>query len=299
MCRFLTYIGRPVLMHELLYTPKNSLIKQSINANEAEEPLNGDGFGIGWYNHELGEDPAIYASIRPAWNDRNLNSLSQKIRSELFFAHVRAASTGEVSEANCHPFQFKKYMFMHNGGIEDFSKIKRYMRRELSDEIYNWLRGQTDSEHMFALFLHYLFLKHPNSATPLQMAEAMHQAIERIIELKNELGIESENYINLAISDGHNVVALRYVTNPEAIASTLYYSEGSRYECSEEGVCRMRSNVAGEDQSVLIVSEKLTSIIKDWKEVPTNHFIMVNKKREVSLVDYNQINQQKEIKKSA
>ena len=33
------------------------------------------------------------------------------------------------------------------------TKIKRYLRRQLSDEIYDWIRGQTDSEHMFGLFL--------------------------------------------------------------------------------------------------------------------------------------------------
>jgi glutamine amidotransferase len=298
MCRFLTYIGRPVSMHDLLYSPKNSLIKQSINAHEQEEPLNGDGFGIAWYDHTLDETPAVYTSIRPAWNDRNLTSLSKKIRSELFFAHVRAASTGEVSESNCHPFQFKKYLFMHNGGIEDFPLIKRFLRRELSDEIYNWLRGQTDSEHLFALFLHRLYLKYPNDATPLQMAQVMHEAIERVVELKNELGLESDNYINMAVSDGKNLVALRYVTNVAEDASTLYYSEGSRYECSE-GVCRMRSLVAGEPHSVLIVSEKLTNVVKDWKEVPTNHFIIVNEQHEVTLVDYHQINGQKDLKKSA
>ncbi|GAB4015149.1 MAG: hypothetical protein Fur0010_13880 [Bdellovibrio sp.] len=78
MCRFLTYSGRPVLMHDLLYEPKNSLIKQSIKANEAVEPLNGDGFGIGWYNNELDETPGLYTSTRPAWNDRNLGSLAKK-----------------------------------------------------------------------------------------------------------------------------------------------------------------------------------------------------------------------------
>ena len=38
-------------------------------------------------------------------------------RSSLVFAHVRAASLGSsVTEANCHPFAFSRYLFMHNGG---------------------------------------------------------------------------------------------------------------------------------------------------------------------------------------
>lgn len=288
MCRFLTYSGRPVLMYELLYEPKNSLIKQSIRANEAYEPLNGDGFGIGWYNMELDETPGLYTSCRPAWNDRNLSSLARKIKSNRFFAHVRAANSGGVTEANCHPFTFKNFMMMHNGEIEDFQLIKRYLRRELSDEIYNWVRGETDSEHIFALFLHTLFKDYSKKPTPSQMIEAMVKTIAAIVELKKVSGNESDNYINLALSDGENTICLRYVTHDLENASTLYYSEGSVYEC-HDGVCRMRSPKEKEQKSVLVVSEKLTSLQKDWIEVPVNHFILIDKEQQLSIHSFDSI----------
>jgi predicted glutamine amidotransferase len=75
-------------------------------------------------------------------------------------AHVRAASVGEVSESNCHPFNFKNLLMAHNGGVEDFGKIKRHLREPLSDELYNWIKGQTDSEHIFAYLLNHLFNAH-------------------------------------------------------------------------------------------------------------------------------------------
>ncbi|RMF60275.1 MAG: class II glutamine amidotransferase, partial [Calditrichaeota bacterium] len=153
MCRFIAYIGAPVVMDELLYQPDNSLIHQSYKAQEREEPLNGDGFGIGWYDKTLDNTPAIFVSVRPAWNNKNLRSIAPKIRSSCIFAHVRAASMGGVSEDNCHPFRYGNYLFMHNGHIGGFRSIKRALRRRLSDEVYDWLRGETDSEHFFALFL--------------------------------------------------------------------------------------------------------------------------------------------------
>ncbi|MBL7664120.1 MAG: class II glutamine amidotransferase [Bacteriovoracaceae bacterium] len=285
MCRFLAYSGKPLLMYDLLYGPKNSLIKQSIAANEAEEPLNGDGFGIGWYEHSLDNEPALYTSIRPAWNDRNLTSLSKKILSNCFFAHVRAANVGEVSEANCHPFQYKNFLFMHNGSVDDFQTIKRYLKRKLSDEVYNWVRGSTDSEHIFALFIHNLHQKYKNNPTATQMVEVLKQTIDEIVEMKKEFGVTSNDYINIVLSDGHRLIALRYITDTSEAASTLYFSEGSRYECSD-GVCRMRDITKKDEHSVLIVSEKLTNIKKDWKEVPTNHFLIVDDKQNVSVVDY-------------
>lgn len=82
-----------MLLSELLVLPANSLIHQSYGARERREPLNGDGFGVGWY--APGDfEPAVFRSITPAWNNHNLLDLSRHIRSACFFAHIRAASSG-------------------------------------------------------------------------------------------------------------------------------------------------------------------------------------------------------------
>jgi predicted glutamine amidotransferase len=260
-------------MDELLYQPRNSLIRQSVAAHESEEPLNGDGFGVGWYSHHLGTDPGLFVSVRPAWNDRNLRYLSQKIQSSCIFAHVRAASLGEVSEANCHPFHYKNYLFMHNGGIEGFHYIKRYLRRGLSDEIYDWIRGQTDSEHLFALFLENmrgLGAKMGEEALGAEaMAEALEASVRTVREIKDQHEIAEDDYVNVAVSDGKRIVALRYASNPKERAPTLYYAHGAKYEC-RDGVAKMTPAHASE-HAVLIVSEKLTTDRKQWKEIPENH----------------------------
>jgi len=160
MCRLMAYKGTPIIMDKLLYQPKNSLVNQSIHAREIEEPLNGDGFGVGWYVPELNYEPITFVSVNPAWSNRNLRNLAPKIKTDCMIAHVRAASVGDVSENNCHPFQYKNLLMAHNGGIEDFSKIKRAVREPLSDELYNWIKGQTDSEHIFAFMLNELFKNH-------------------------------------------------------------------------------------------------------------------------------------------
>ncbi|MGH7456197.1 MAG: class II glutamine amidotransferase, partial [bacterium] len=145
MCRFLAYKGAPITLDNLLFQPKNSLIHQSYKAQERPEPLNGDGFGVGWYVPELDPEPAVFVSTTPAWNNRNLRYNASKVRSGCIFAHVRAASVGSVSEANCHPFHYQKFLFMHNGNIGGFKVIKRHLRNRLSDELYDWIHGQPDS----------------------------------------------------------------------------------------------------------------------------------------------------------
>jgi glutamine amidotransferase len=71
----------------------------------------GDGFGVGWYESETHPEeeedhvtPCIFTSVTPAWNNVNLVRLAEKIRSPLVFAHVRASTSGSVSETNCHPW---------------------------------------------------------------------------------------------------------------------------------------------------------------------------------------------------
>ncbi len=95
----------------------------------------------------------MFRAITPAWNNTNLQSLARVTCSGCILAHVRAATMGAAAaELNCHPFTAGPYAFMHNGDVAGFSAIRRSMLERLSDEAFASIRGNTDSEHVFALF---------------------------------------------------------------------------------------------------------------------------------------------------
>ena len=267
----MAYRGTSIVIDNLLYKPKNSLINQSVNARELEEPLNGDGFGIGWYVPEVHQEPVTFVSVNPAWSNRNLRNLAPKVKTECLLAHVRAASVGEVSESNCHPFQYKNLLMAHNGGIEEFGKIKRKLREPITDELYNWIKGQTDSEHIFAYLLHELFKNH-RQVTPDAVADSFERTFAFVKKLMKDGGISEPAYLNMAVTDGRFVVATRYVSDAKEEPLTMYHSEGSRYVV-EDGVTRMEAP-QDDDQAVLVVSEKLTDG-KEWTLLPANHLVMV------------------------
>ena len=271
MCRLMAYKGTPIIIDKLLYQPKNSLVNQSINAREIEEPLNGDGFGIGWYVPEVNYEPVTFVSVNPAWSNRNLRNLAPKIKTECMLAHVRAASVGEVSESNCHPFQYKNLLMAHNGGVEKFEKIKRHIRSPLNDELYNWIKGQTDSEHIFAYLLDYLFKNHKIVSTEA-VIDAFEHTFSALKKLMNDYGIEEEAYLNMVVTNGLFIVGTRYVTNPKEEPLTLYHSEGSRFVV-EDGITKMEAP-EDDDHAVLVVSEKLTDD-KSWSMIPANHFVII------------------------
>ncbi|MFT5697744.1 MAG: glutamine amidotransferase [Desulforhopalus sp.] len=125
MCRFAAYLGPEIFSSSLVTEPKHSIIHHSYHAKERVEPLNGDGFGIGWYARHFCDTPAVFREVSSAWNNQNLKNIARVTKSTCVFAHVRAATVGgQVSQANCHPFSWKEYLFMHNGDVCDFDRIQ-------------------------------------------------------------------------------------------------------------------------------------------------------------------------------
>ncbi|MEE8372022.1 MAG: class II glutamine amidotransferase, partial [Sphingomonadales bacterium] len=154
MCRFVAYKGKPLLMAELLVKSANSLVFQSISSSQRAEPVNGDGFGVGWYPLHSDPEPGVFVSVEPAWSNRNLDELSKKIVTGCFFAHVRDATPGmPVTQLNCHPFKWENILFMHNGSLAGYRDERRRYLEVLSDAAFDLIQGNTDTEFCFAYFL--------------------------------------------------------------------------------------------------------------------------------------------------
>jgi len=274
MCRFICYKGPDLLLADLLYRPENSLIRQSFHALDRPEPLNGDGFGVGWYEPQISATPCALTSIMPAWSNQNLRRLSYHVKSHCFFAHVRAASPGmRVSDLNCHPFQYGRYLWMHNGSISDFHRIKRRLRASLPDAIYESIQGTTDSEHAFGVFLNMLGDTERNCSAR-DLGKALVQTIEQLEKWTAETGPAGPSYYNFAVTDGLSVAAVRYASDPKVEPASLYCSVFGKYIC-DEGIAKLLECDVSE-RSVVIASEQLTPETSHWHRVPPNHLVLVH-----------------------
>ncbi|KDD72798.1 hypothetical protein H632_c2885p0, partial [Helicosporidium sp. ATCC 50920] len=246
-CRLMAYFGvEPILVADVVLWPARSIIKQSYEARERKDDsslpfhlgygnLNGDGFGIGWFPRAsslcVDANPCVFTSVTPAWNNENLNRLATKLESGLIFAHVRAAYPGmPVSEQNCHPFQWGRYLFMHNGVVAGFMRLRRALLARFSDAVYNTVQSfHSDSAVSFALFLNCLpdlTSVHP----PKVLLRALEDAIATIREVQAEVGITATSLLNFVVSDGATMVATRYVSAPGEEPASLYYAEGGGFD---------------------------------------------------------------------
>ena len=271
MCRFTFYKGREISIADLVTRPENSLINQSSKARERPEPLNGDGFGLAWYT---GDDPvpARFRSVTPAWNNENLAELARVTRSGCILAHVRAATSGrfDVAADNCHPFRCGPFAFMHNGDIPSFAAIRRPLMERLSDAGFASIRGNTDSEHLFALVMEHLRGREQQSSCEL-LAGALEGAINQVLEYLAAHAPGTHAYLNLLLSDGTHAVASRFSTNPDYIDS-LYVNQGSRYHCDGESCWMAAPDEAG--RAVLISSEPLNEGPR-WQPLARNQMALV------------------------
>jgi predicted glutamine amidotransferase len=243
MCRWIAYQGDTIALEHYVTEPAHSLISQSISALESTAATNGDGFGLGWYDDEHPE-PGVYRELRPAWSDENLRYLCRHLRSRLFFAHVRASTGTAVTRSNCHPFTCKGWLFMHNGSIGNWTRVRRKVEALIPDELYPARVGTTDSEATFLAMLGAGLEADPVGATAWTLAE--------LTSLVSRIHTSEPLRFTSALTNGRDLYAFRYAAN--ARSNSLYYQSTNR--------------------GAVVVSEPLDSDRSNWTPVPENHALV-------------------------
>ncbi len=264
MCRLLAYLGQTRSLTSILDEPEHSLIVQSYQPREMTAGvINADGFGIGWYHpHQAAAAPFTYKNTIPIWNDVNLPQLSRYIESGCILANIRSATEMySLSLSNCQPFTHDNITFIHNGFIHDFRHtLYRSIADRLPDDLYRLIRGSTDSEYIFGLFLSYWQISH-------SITTALRATLQELSKLATE--IKTSFSANIVVSDGHQLVASRYAfpltgdVTPAPVPS-LYWSETN---------------------GVMIASEPFDqSIDQHWQRIPPYSLIVVGKQLDISIL---------------
>ena len=200
MCRLYARIGSPRTLLEQVVGDPHSLEVQSFQPKMMDEAfLNADGFGLAWYNG-VDAQPARFRSVLPIWSDENFRGFAGQVRSSHVLAYVRSATPGiGAGLNNTQPFVHGKIAFMHNGYLNNFrGGVMRRLQQQLGDEAFAMIRGSSDSEHMFALFMD----AHLAGAS---MEEALRASVRGA-----EAALQGERaLLAFVVSDGERIHALR------------------------------------------------------------------------------------------
>jgi len=264
MCRWLAYSGSPILLDELLYKTRYSLIDQSMHSRMGVETTNGDGVGVGWYGADGGA-PALFRSVGPAWSDVNLRELAGSVSSPLFLAHIRASTGTAVQQSNCHPFRYGRWLWCHNGAIHEFRELRRDLMMAIDPDLFPSISGSTDSEVMF-----YLALTFGLREEPVRAVERMAGFVEQVAKAH---GVAEPMQMTVGTTDGDRVWAFRYSSVGKS--RTLFYStelNALRTMHPELEVLRGLS-----EETRLIVSEPLGELKGAWQPVPESSYGVIQK----------------------
>ena len=248
MCRALAYLGQPVRLDHLLFQPDSALVKQSFMPKMLHM-LNLAGFGLKAWDRGSAEPhkPYSYASTALPVFDRNLKSLAEKIRPTCVLGHVRGVvynTEAEISLQNVHPFHFPglRLALAHNGDLARMWEMKPHLLEHIRPEIVNRVRGTTDSEWIYALIVSQL--ADPGGAISANdLVRAVEQAFAIIRKVRARLGIATSSSVNLFITTGEQLAAVRYcfdfgcyrTEDPAKVHEanlnflSLWYTSGSEY----------------------------------------------------------------------
>jgi glutamine amidotransferase len=282
MCRVLAYVGEPVDLEDLLYRTDCSLLHQVYDP-QLMSFLNLAGFGMMAWDERSHQPrvPFVYKTAEIPTYDRNLRSLSGKLRPTSLVAHIRGVTHSErevVGQYNLHPFRWgdRPVALAQNGTLSAFATMRYDLLPYIRPELASQIEGTTDTEWLYALVLSQL----PASAADLTAEDyerALVAALELIREVRVRRKIADSSALNLVVCDGRCLVATRFTYDygwyEEDLPSpaqrfkfvSLWFTSGSGYRrVGDEWVMG-----GGEhDRSLLLSSEPLTSDASTWVEVP-------------------------------
>ncbi|OGF68324.1 MAG: hypothetical protein A2Y62_10270 [Candidatus Fischerbacteria bacterium RBG_13_37_8] len=230
----------------------------SMTRFEQKAHSNPDGWGMGWYDED--KSARIYKEALSALDkEAEFYQASCEAASTIIIAHVRTATMGSASDVNSHPFNYKNWIFAHNGSIN-----RRYIITQLHEHYRISLKGDTDSEAYF----HWL----------IQNIEEGDSIVDSIANAIAEIKKIDYGGLNFILSDGKRLYAYRDANHNLEYYSLYVLLRAPTHDSlldmfSEETRVLLHSKTLHSENAVLICSEKLTE--EDWLSIPKGHLVEV------------------------
>ena len=273
MCRLFGF--RSVInsqVHSSLIQAENALVTLS-----DQHP---DGWGVAFYRERT---PHLIKSVDKAMDDQIFKKVSGVVSSQTVVAHIRKATQGDLNILNSHPFQYGKWIFVHNGNLKNFDQYKNKLIEKIDVGLRPFVLGSTDSELVFYLLLSFLKEKIALSEENFP-AEHLKSAIESTVNFITDFsgplygGTKSapqENHLTMLITNGSHMMAL-------SGGQDIHYST-YKTACGERDTCPYYSNFCeapaeklGEKINHLIFSSEPLKGENIWTQLEKGQLIGVD-----------------------
>jgi predicted glutamine amidotransferase len=247
------------------------------NALGAQSQRHPDGWGVAYY---VDGSPHVTKSPTHALGDQLFRHLSGVVASETVLAHVRKATQGDKGLLNCHPFQFGRWVFAHNGDIPGFAEsFLPRLREQISPRLRRYVLGDTDSETIFFIFLSLLerYSSLREKAELADVVTAVKVTLETVRGICHDRG-NGAVLLTFIVTNGDVMVATQ--GGKELLFSTYKTRCPDRATCSSlSAVCEAPS-VTGQVNHLIISSERLQGA-NVWEELSPGDILAVDGRMQV------------------
>jgi len=258
MARLFGLIGnRPDLVGRVLDLESEALV-----ARTRGSPL---GWGIGFY--QGGE---VLMRRRPI-DDRaeiHPSKLAADVKADVLIGHVRSATVGALRTENTHPFRYRQWLFAQTGTLAHFDAIRERLLSSVPEFLRGNIRGETDSEivfHVFLSFLHDAGRLDNGSVTPDAVLEALRSSLAVIEGMAAEVGDVSEG-TNLLVSNGDMIVAVH--DNAKMSYRVFSGKNDADMILGDDAQLRRRAPELAQMHFTLLASDFDDELPPRWKPVP-------------------------------
>jgi predicted glutamine amidotransferase len=260
MCRlFGTHSASPVALNRPFTQAANSLQEQS--------KANADGWGMAHYPPgQPAPRPSVKKGTTAAFQDSAFDEAAA-VSTRTAIAHVRLATVGETNLNNNHPFTYGQWTFAHNGNVNEFHLYKDQVLARIAPDLRERIKGSTDSEHCFFLFLTELRAIAPGAkVTAEEIARAIAKTSAFVCEISKNSGSKwGPTMTNFLVTDGKSMVACRR-------NRTLHFTDGGAPGSAEP------ADFAPVEQFT-VASEPIGTEATQWFEVPNHSVVAVDRDR--------------------
>ncbi|MFL5320350.1 MAG: class II glutamine amidotransferase [Myxococcaceae bacterium] len=221
--------------------------------------------GLGWYSPE---DVLVrrFPAEAPPTSAKEL--LSNEPSDAMVF-HSGAISGSASLEDNTQPFRFRRWLFAHAGKVESWGKSRLAAVAALPEYLQRGLRGDLDSEVLFALFLKELrdLGRTDDSRLEPEVAAKLLLSTGHVMQnLAAEAGATERSALNMVATNGRMLLAARLGPVP------LFYKllEGSRL-CERCGL----TDRTPESNSLVGAHKRVRSVLVSSSPVSASGWIQL------------------------
>lgn len=271
MSRLFAYMGNDSDRVACALYPARSALSVPTTAGSAAV----DSWGIGFYQGE------VLLQRRPKAPSEVLDfySVAKGLRTDAILGHARIGTVGTPKNENTHPFRFRSWMFAHHGTIPRFAEIRTDLLGDIPDFLARNIRGQTDSEVFFHLFLSNLQkvnkLDEGRTSTG-NVQEALRATLRRIAELS---GLDAWGTADCvaAVTNGRILVVSRHRA-PLSVHRVQSISDCPVCRESQVHFGRQKKIEHEHLRTVLVVADAPAQATTGpgWQEVADDHFLAVD-----------------------